>query len=370
MTSKTLPKRSGTTTTINYTYNTYGLLTVLKEGDRRVDYGYDGDGNLISITRNGFRYEYTYDGFGNVLETKIAGKTVSTNTYAANNGIPTGTTYADGSRTSADYDAYGRVTKSYITDRNGKKYQIDSTVYDNDGNIKRYTDEANHLTTEYDFDDAGRVARSIVRKENDSAYNDSRVQYAYSKSGKISNLSYDTGDGNIRSYVYTYDKDDAPVKSVFPDGSQQTLNYDSLRRNNERIYYPVKNAAVSKRMYTEAEFVEGQKSVSSHKGSTTLIGKYTNKFGSDKKNIKSEFTYAYDEWGNITGIRESVRGNTGAYTYNNYGELTKAVEKYSTGTYTYDYTYDSGENIKTEKVTGPSGTKTHSYTYDSAWKDT
>ena len=186
MTSKTLPKRSGTATTISYTYNTYGLLTVLKEGDRRVDYGYDDDGNLTSITRNGFKYEYTYDGFGNVLETKIAGKTVSTNTYAANNGTLTGTAYADGSRTWAEYDAYGRVTKSYITDRNGKKHQIDSTVYDNDGNVKRYTDTANSLTTEYDYDDAGRVAGSVVKKENDSAYNGSRVQYAYSKSGKIS----------------------------------------------------------------------------------------------------------------------------------------------------------------------------------------
>ena len=213
------------------------------------------------------------------------------------------------------------------------------------------------------------MARSVVKKENGSAYNGSRVQYAYSKSGKIANLSYDTGDGNIRSYVYTYDKDDAPLKSVFPDGSLQTLEYDSLRRNDRRIYYPVKNAALSKRMYTEAEFAAGLSSASSRKGTTTLIGKYTNKFGSDQKNIKSEYAYTYDEWGNITGIRESIRGNTGAYTYNSYGELTKAVEKYSTGTYTYEYTYDGGENIKTEKVTGPSGTKTHIYAYDSTWKD-
>ena len=122
-------------------------------------------------------------------------------------------------------------------------------------------------------------------------------------------------------------------------------------------------------MYTEVEFAAGLSSASSRKGSTALIGKYTNKFGSDKKDIKSEFTYTYDEWGNITGIRESVKGNTGAYTYNNYGELTKAVEKYQAGTYTYEYTYDSGENIRTEKVAGPSGTTTHTYTYDSIWKD-
>ena len=113
----------------------------------------------------------------------------------------TGTKYADGSETSADYDAYGRVIKSYITDVNKKRYQIDATVYDNDGNIKRYTDTANNLTTEYDYDDAGRVARSVIKKENDSAYNGSRVRYAYSKSGKIENLSYDTGDGTIKSYV-------------------------------------------------------------------------------------------------------------------------------------------------------------------------
>ena len=41
----------------------------------------------------------------------------------------------------------------------------------------------------------------------------SRVQYAYLKGGKIANLSYDTGDGKINSYVYTYAKDGLPEKS-------------------------------------------------------------------------------------------------------------------------------------------------------------
>ena len=309
---------------------------------------------------------FTYDGFGNPVDTKIAGKTVSTNSYAPNNGTHTGTTYADGSRTSQDRDAYGRVIRSYITDAGGTRHQIDATVYDNDGNVKKYTDTANSLTTEYDYDDAGRVARSTVKKENSSAYNGSRVQYSYSKGGKIENLSYDTGDGKINSYVYTYAKDGLPEKSVFPDASYQTLSYDSLRRNNEKVYYPVKNAVTAKRLYTAATFMDGQSSASSHKGTTALIKTYTNKLGTTNKT--SEFTYAYDEWGNITGITD-LNGKKNTYAYNEYGELTKAAETYTKGTYTYDYTYDSGENIRTEKVTGPSGTATHTYAYDSVWKD-
>ena len=347
-------------------YNRYGQMTRLTEGNRTVDYGYDSDGNLTSVTRNGFRYDYTYDGFGNPVDTKIAGKTVSTNSYAPNNGTHTGTTYADGSRTSQDRDAYGRVIRSYITDAGGTRHQIDATVYDNDGNVKKYTDTANSLTTEYDYDDAGRVARSTVKKENSSAYNGSRVQYSYSKGGKIENLSYDTGDGKINSYVYTYAKDGLPEKSVFPDASYQTLSYDSLRRNNEKVYYPVKNAVTAKRLYTAATFMDGQSSASTHKGTTALIKTYTNKLGTTNKT--SEFTYAYDEWGNITGITD-LSGKKNTYTYNEYGELTKATETYTKGTYTYDYTYDSGENIKTEKVAGPSGTTTHTYAYDSVWKD-
>ncbi len=347
-------------------YNRYGQMTRLTEGNRTVDYGYDSDGNLTSVTRNGFRYDYTYDGFGNPVDTKIAGKTVSANSYAPNNGTHTGTTYADGSRTSQDRDAYGRVIRSYITDAGGTRHQIDATVYDNDGNVKKYTDTANSLTTEYDYDDAGRVARSTVKKENSSAYNGSRVQYSYSKGGKIENLSYDTGDGKINSYVYTYAKDGLPEKSVFPDSSYQTLSYDSLRRNNEKVYYPVKNAVTAKRLYTAATFMDGQSSASTHKGTTALIKTYTNKLGTTNKT--SEFTYAYDEWGNITGITD-LNGKKNTYAYNEYGELTKAAETYTKGTYTYDYTYDSGENIKTEKVAGPSGTATHTYAYDSVWKD-
>lgn len=275
--TKTLPKRSGTTTQIQYSYNQYGQMTRLAEGNRAVDYGCDSDGNLTSITRNGFRYDYTYDGFGNLINTKIAGTTVSTNSYAPNNGTHTGTAYADGSRTSQGRDAYGRVIRSYITDAGGTRHQIDATVYDNDGNVKKYTDTANSLTTEYDYDDAGRVARSVVKKENNSAYNGSRVQYAYSKGGKIANLSYDTGDGKIKSYVYTYAKDGLPEKSVFPDASCQTLSYDNLRSNSQKVYYPVKNAAAAKRLYTTAAFMEGQSSASSHKGTTALVKTYTNK---------------------------------------------------------------------------------------------
>jgi len=309
---------------------------------------------------------FTYDGFGNPVDTKIAGKTVSANSYAPNNGTHTGTTYADGSRTSQDRDAYGRVIRSYITDAGGTRHQTDATVYDNDGNVKKYTDTANSLTTEYDYDDAGRVARSAVKKENSSAYNGSRVQYAYSKGGKIANLSYDTGDGTVKSYVYTYAKDGLPEKSVFPDASYQTLSYDSLRRNNEKVYYPVKNAVTAKRLYTAATFMDGQSYASSHKGTTVLINTYTNKLGTTNKT--SEFTYAYDEWGNITGITD-LNGKKNTYVYNEYGELTKAAETYTKGTYTYDYTYDSGEYIRTEKVTGPSGTATHTYAYDSVWED-
>ncbi len=112
--------------------------------------------------------------------------------------------------------------------------------------------------------------------------------------------------------------------------------------------------------------MDGQSSASSHKGTTALIKTYTNKLGTTNKT--SEFTYAYDEWGNITGITD-LNGKKNTYAYNEYGELTKAAETYTKGTYTYDYTYDSGENIRTEKVTGPSGTATHTYAYDSVWKD-
>ena len=112
--------------------------------------------------------------------------------------------------------------------------------------------------------------------------------------------------------------------------------------------------------------MDGQSSASSHKGTTALIKTYTNKLGTTNKT--SEFTYAYDEWGNITGITD-LNGKKNTYAYNEYGELTKAAETYTKGTYTYDYIYDSGENIKTEKVAGPSGTTTHTYVYDSIWKD-
>ena len=69
-----------------------------------------------------------------------------------------------------------------------------------------------------------------------------------------------------------------------------------------------------------------------------MVSEYTNRFGSTGTPV-SRFSYTYDEWGNITKISQLTTGKTRKYEYNQYGEITKAVEAYSNGTTsTYSYT--------------------------------
>ena len=194
------------------------------------------------------------------------------------------------------------------------------------------------------------------------------MQYTYTKSGQVGNLSYREKDGDVKTYIFTYAKDDRPEKSIQPDTSQTEWYYDSLRRNNKAVFTPKKGATDSKKLYTVLKYRDVQLTTSegkTKKATTGQVSEYTNKFGNSGK-AATQYTYTYDEWGNITRILETVSNKSRAYEYNQYGEITKAVETYGNGATTeYNYVYDNGGNILTETING----KKHTYVYDSVWKD-
>ena len=362
---------------------------------------------LTGINHNGFSYNYTYDNFGNVLTAAIAGNVICTNEYAPYNGGLVRSVYPDGTYTGTTYDEYGKVTSNSLNGVTMTKY-----VYDNDGNVAKKTDAIGGITTKYDYNDSGLLVRSEVYNGDSTASEDfeSRMQYTYTKSGEVGNLSYQEKDGEVRTYVYTYDKDNKPVKSVLPDGSYTTWSFDSLRRNNKAIYVPKDGASDGKKLYTILEYKDVTLTTAdgTEKDATTgMVSTYTNKFGNSGDPV-SQFSYTYDEWGNITEIQgqteimtlsdidpgtvkvafgttatqsastseeltsteaivegtvdtesyERISASTDyahrgerIYSYNEFSEIIKATETYSNGAkYIYDYVYDNGGNILTETV--------------------
>ena len=365
-TRTTLPQRKGEgTVSVHYTYDGQDRISKVTQGDRSTGYQYGEFDDLTGISHNGFSYNYTYDSFGNVRTSSIAGTVICTNEYAPNNGNLVRSVFPDGTATGTTYDRYGRVTANSLNGSTVTKY-----VYDNDGNVAKKTDVPGGVTTKYDYNDAGLLVRSEVYTGESTASRDfeSRMQYTYTKSGQVGNLSYQEKNGDVKTYIFTYAKDDRPEKSIQPDTSQTEWYYDSLRRNNKAVFTPKKGATDSKKLYTVLKYRDVQLTTSegkTKKATTGQVSEYTNKFGNSGK-AATQYTYTYDEWGNITRILETVSNKSRAYEYNQYGEITKASETYGNGATTeYNYVYDNGGNILTETING----KKHTYVYDSVWKD-
>ena len=367
-------------TVIQYQYDSRDRLESVTQADRSVTYAYGEMNDLTAIRHNGFCYGYTHDAFGNVLTTSIAGQTVRTNVYNPYNGSLKYILYPGGRAAANEYDAYGKVVNSYIgtaPDIQGGEITdrtiTDSYLYYKDGAVARHTDYLGNQITEYVYNDAGLVVQSRTRTADSSREGgidtESEMQYTYTATGKVGALSYREQDGVVKTSQYAYAKDELPIKDTLAGGGIQTKSYDSLRRNSKTVYVPRAGIADGKRLYTTVSFEKGKASSSAYVGTTSLISRYVNKFGSSGKAVSS-FQYTYDARQNVTSIA-GLNGEKREYTYDVFGQVTSAVETYGDGTtLTYAYTYDAGGNLLTEVITDADGNAvTHTYEYAQDWKD-
>ena len=365
--SVTLPARGEEEpVAVSYQYDSRDRTTGVRQADREIGFTYGDFEDVTGITHNGFTYGFTYDAFGNVLTTSIAGRVISTNTYGPENGSLEKTTLADGTVLENSYDRYGHITEKRINDQ-----PVTSYLFDNDGKLSRQKDLTAGLITQYHYNDAGKVVRSEVYGENTGVAGSplSRLQYTYTGGGLIGGISYQEKGEAVKTYTYTYDKDELPVKSSHPDTSTTQWTYDSLRRNTRTVFTPKSGAADSKKLYTTLGYASARQTIGGKQKTTTTgqVSTYSNRFGSNGT-VLSRYDYTYDTWGNITGITRQDKSGTRnrSYTYNEYGEVTGAEETYGDGTsVSYTYSYDAGGNLVTEQA----GEVTHSYVYDSCWKD-
>jgi RHS repeat-associated protein len=350
-----------------------------KDNERSVSYRYGAFSDLEAITHNGFEYGYEYDAFGNIKTTTVAGNEISKNEYRDNNGSLILTTYADGASVKSEYDNYGNVAKVMSAKKGEEFTDTDTYEYYNDGNLARHTDVKNSVETEYDYNDKGKISRTRVSGNVEGTDYDSRLQYIYNQMGKVQKLSYEVGQGDknvLKDYTYTYDKDGNNHENILPDGSVKEYKYDSLRRMSKTIYSPVKKAKPDKQLTTSVTYEAREASGANLKGTTNRVAGYTNQFG--KKG--NTYNYEYDDKGNIISLGsiditqkeiDVSQLYKRVYSYNCFGEVVKAEERYDDAIgKQYEYTYEGGNITKeTIKWLDKSKDETHTYTYDEVWKD-
>ncbi|HDH12596.1 MAG TPA: RHS repeat protein [Nitrospirae bacterium] len=298
--------RTGITAKLLYEPGENGRLTgVADSKDRQVIwFQYNTDNRITAVQDNtGRRVEYSYtDG----LLSKVTDTMQYETLYEYNSsGQLIGITYPEGRKDNITYDSGGNVTEvtnskgngtffEYDYEKTGKQYYARITT--TSGNIKEIYYDRNGDTEQIDIN--GRTIKKIQKDGRDEIITDEK--------------------GNaIRK---EYDEWDNLTKIIYPDGSEQTYEYEHTFNR---------------------------------------ITKQTDQNG----NITQ---YQYDSKGNLTRKTEAVgtaSERVTTYIYEN-DQLTSATIQGDANTIsaTTAYTYDTNGNIAS--ITGPEGNKTEFLLFD------
>ena len=333
------------------TYNTTGLITKTTDELNRVTvYEYDTGGRLIKTI---------YPAIEGENPTLI-------NEYDANNNI-VATTDARGNRTEIVFDALNRKTwvampEILDTERNVYARPILKTEYDEAGNVVKETD-ARGNETETQFDASNRptktISPSVYVLDNHAAIGESRrlesiVEYdangnivkTTDHKGNITVNVYDslnrltsTKDAENQTVFFRYDSAGNKTVVIDAKGNATRFTYDGLNRNLSTI--DAKGAAIT--------------------------------YGYDAKNrVKRtdaqnrETLYSYDDCHRLKTVSYSGRSQDNlVHVYDRAGNLLSVTTPNdATGTRDVAYTYDDGNNLKTELSGRGANAITHRYFYD------
>ncbi len=353
-----------------YTYNAQNdALTSVSSNGITNNYTYENS-RLKSIAHNGMTYSFNYDKFGNTTQTKAGSYTLSTNTYAANNGKLAKTTYGNGYYTSNNYNSYGQVTS--VAKNGSTKY---SWAYDASSKPILHKDYENKLNYYYTYDTTGRLIRSNVYKQGVNSNTNSRVytvEQSYDMNNNVSKIVQSAG--SISPYQkYSYGKDNLPDVYTMFSNRTQTYTFDSLNRYSKMELSLDKPVTINYVYHLS----ERNKDSSEKYRTTKLKCEFIN---------NTAYRYNYDKLGNIVQIEQGTRvegTNSGTnysanlkYEYDALSQLTRENNKYLNQTITY--TYDKGGNITKKTIypytagslNGVAPTETIVYNYgNSSWTD-
>lgn len=357
-TLKTVTDPKGTITTYSYNSN-YTIPTGVTTAGTSVNYTYAYD-RLTGIAFSGTdgkseSYGFNYDIYGNTLSTKVGSQTLSTNTYASNNGVLTKTTYGNGSEKQFSYTNTGLVKS--IKHNGVEKYLWE---YTDTGVTKSHTDKENSLKYTYDYDSVGRLIRQEI--QNLSGTHVGSTEVNYDVRNNVTKVASEFG-GFVATDEYMYSSNSGATDAATFAKDNLISRYKINGSKTVDYYYDDLNRLVEKNLrLNNIPILTNYSYVASNRGSVYT----TTQLASESlDNIK--YSYYYDKVGNITRIRTSdtlddttINENYRTYEYDNKNQLTKEVNA-SNGV-TTNFTYDSLGNI-TKKVQSGAVSKTINYRY-------
>ena len=317
---------------------------------------YDGRGRLNKWTDPaGFRWIYTYDGAGNILDIQDALNGHYGMTYGLRNERLTETnqdaktwTYAydelmrlrtqtdpNGVARTLTYDAGGRVsgvafstgrTHSFTYDLNNNPLTVTRTVggvatpttltFDAMDRILSSTDAFNQAVS-YGYNVAGRM-QTIVYPGN------KMLTRAYDAAGRLISLT----DWAARVSSFGYDNADRLTSRTYPNGVTQTMSFDNAGRVTNLQHNQGATALIA---LTYAYDANGNKIMSTEAGllnwtppatynetaSVTAAGRLITRTDASDPTHAKDFTYQYDNSGNMIQASSSLRSYQLSYDEDN-----------------------------------------------------
>ena len=397
-----------------YFYSNGGIQTKMETGLNSANdsdymttnYAYDAWGHLVNTTDStGYNSgTTTYDLNGNVLTVTDANGNITTNTYDALNRVLTVNTVCDdssknvsksytynnmgwmtnkssnGTETSIEYDALGRVTKEWGPNFKGYFYEGVSNYVEKQ--LVGYAHLLLYSVTNYEYDAEMRIVKVLESGSETASYTydangnkTSETQangvvstYTYNSANKITNLITKSGNSTISEYEYSYYLDGSDACKVRKESGiieTRSYEYDGLKRLTEEAVTTGSSTDTyayeyddygnrSKMTATGSESYVTDYSYSDSNGNyTALLQKETKTVDgtseeivanglatspadlltTDNSDVK-QTVYTYDANGNQ--ITKTADGKTETNTYDGLNQLIGFTDGETTASYTYD----------------------------------
>ena len=345
--------------TVNYSYTPVGMLSKISQEITPItsnaeaskitisnEYAYAGD-KVSSITHNGFTYNFIYNDYGECQVVKVGEQLLVSYTYNDNQSLNK-ITYGNGDIVNYEY-SNGQISKIYNNDN--LEVVLYEYEYNDDGSLKKITDNVNGFITEYDCTFA--VPLRYGKHAGETQFD--IIVYRIENPRDIRYVQISESDG---VYEYYAEEEYTVYDTV--------TNYDcetGITTSSTRTDYSY-NSSIITISSTDAfgRRINPENSISVNDGSwnepisasNTILQKY----GSGLPAAKSETYYYYDDtdtqaFSEVTGYSNTVSGFRNYTTYRNLDYLYDLSLKWGD-----DYQFISENDNKIVKVYSVSDSET------------
>ena len=334
--------------TITYTYcpTTDQLLSVSGRANpgQIVTTSFDVQDTIATITRShrGGTYTYRYDSRGRTTHAMVGNVALVTNTYNNQNNQLIQQLFANGDRFEPVFDNRGRMTAEYWNNQRTVTY-----YYNENDRLSQLIDHTGgeDVTQRFDYDFAGRLVRV-------SGSDGLTTHITYDANGAPTLLRTElNGDVIHDSLFLTNMQGQSMDASFFALGASLSYAYDGLNRPVQRSLI-MPNAAVSTTLIFQQDEETG--------ATRNLVEIFRNElFGGQ---LLHEWTYEYDNAGNIIGITDQ-HGRETRFAFDGLNRLTSET----IDGILWEYEFDAGGNLT--RITRD-GVVEHTFSYgNNNWPD-